>query len=95
MCSMAFLYFHGDLSSCFSGMFQRVSEVNSYTVQNREDILVPSTPSVRSDFGFAVAVGHAWKSIPVGIRDSHTLGSFKRHENIFVGEEYIIVKIYK
>ena len=47
-------------------------------------MLVPSTPAVRSDFGLIVAVGRAWNSIPVGIRRSCTIGSFKKRLKNFL-----------
>ena len=45
---------------------------------------VPSTPAVRSDFGLIGDVGHAWNSIPVGIRQSCTIGSFKKRLKNFL-----------
>ena len=64
---IAFQYFRGDLPSSFSGLFEIVRNVSPYETRNKDDVLVPSTPAVRSDFGLIVAVGRAWNSIPVGI----------------------------
>ena len=81
---IAFQYFRGDLPSSFSGLLEIVRNVSPYETRNRDDVLVPSTPAVRSDFGLIVAVGRAWNSIPVGIRRSCTIGSFKKQlKNFF------------
>ena len=68
---------------CFSGLLKLVGEVNLYMVRNREDVMIPAGPSVRSDFGLAVTVGHAWNLVPAEIRQSRTLGSFKRQMKSF------------
>ena len=48
---------------------------------------MPSTSAVRSDFGLIVAVGRAWNSIPVGIRRSCTIGSFKKRFKNFLNKK--------
>ena len=82
--SLAYQYFQGDLPCCFSGLLKLVGEVNLYIVRNREDVMIPASPSVRSDFGLAVTVGRAWNSVPAEIRPSQTLGSFKRQMKSFL-----------
>ena len=47
-------------------------------VRNRQAVMIPAIPSVRSDFGLAVTVGRAWNLVPAEIRQSRTLGSCKR-----------------
>ena len=46
--------------------------------------MIPASPSVRSDFGLAVTVGRAWNLVPAEIRQSRTLGSFKRQMKSFL-----------
>ena len=46
--------------------------------------MISATPSVRSDFGLAMTVGHAWNLVPAEIRQSRTLGSFKRQKKSFI-----------
>ena len=46
--------------------------------------MIPATPSVHSDFGLAVTVGRAWNMVPAEIRQSQTLGSFKRQMKSFL-----------
>ena len=53
-------------------------------VRNREDVRIPASPSVRSDFGLAVTVGRAWNLVPAEIRQSRTLSSFKRQMKSFL-----------
>ena len=77
-------YFWGDLPCCFSGLLILVGEVNSYMVCNRKDVMIPASPSVRSDFGLAVTVGRAWNLVPAEIRQSRTFGSFKRQMKSFL-----------
>ena len=43
-----------------------------------------ATTSVCSDFGTAVTVGRAWNLVPAEIRQSRTLGSFKRQKKSFL-----------
>jgi len=75
---IALKFFCGDLPSSFSWLLELVRNVSPYETGNQDDVLVPSTPAVCSDFGLIVAVGCTWKSIPVWIRWSCTIGSFKR-----------------
>ena len=84
LASLAYQFFHGDLPFCFSGLLKPVGEVNFYAVRNREDVMIPATPSVRSDFGLVVTVGRAWNLVPAEIRQSQTLGSFKRQMKSFL-----------
>ena len=81
---IAFQYFRGDLPSSFSGLLEIVRNVSPYETRNQDDVLVPSTPAVRSDFGLIVAVGCAWNSFPVGIRRSCSIGSIKKQLKIFL-----------
>ena len=46
--------------------------------------MIPESPSVRSDFGLAVTGGRAWNFVPAEIRQSPTLGSFKRPMKSFL-----------
>ena len=46
--------------------------------------MIPASPSVSSDFGLAVTVGRAWNLVPTEIRQSRTLGSFKRQMKGFL-----------
>ena len=82
--SLAYQYFQGDLPFCFSGLLKLVGEVNLYIVRNREDVMIPASSLVRSDFGLAVTVGRAWNLVPAEIRQSRTLGSFKRQMKSFL-----------
>ena len=75
--SLAYQYFQGDLPCCFSGLLRLVEEVDLYMVRNWEDVIIPASPSVRSDFSLAVTVGRAWNLVPAEIQQSRTLGSFK------------------
>ena len=82
--SLAYQYFQGDLPYCFSGLLKLVGEVNLYIVRNQEDVMIPSSPSVRSDFGLAVTVGRAWNLVPTEIWQSRILGSLKRQMKSFL-----------
>jgi len=64
---IALQYFYGDLPSSFSGLLELVRNVSPYKTRNQNDVLVPSTPAVRSDFGLIVALGNALNSLPFGI----------------------------
>ena len=75
---IAFQYFCGAFPLSFSELLELFSNVSPYETRKQDDVLVPSTPVVHSDFGLIVAVGHAWNSILVGIRRSCTIGSFKK-----------------
>ena len=81
---MAYQYFQGDLPCCFLGLLKLVGEINLYMVRKREDVMIPASPSVRSDFGLAVTVGRAWNLVPGEIRQSRTLGFFKRQMKSFL-----------
>ena len=81
---IAFQYFRGDLPSSFSGLLEIARNVSSYETRNQDDVLVPSTPTMRSDFGLIAAFGHAWNPIPVGTRWSCTIGSFKKQLKNFL-----------
>ena len=76
--SLAYQYFWGDLPCCFSGLLKLVREENLYMVRNWENVMIPASPSVCSDFGLAVTLGRAWNLVPAETRHSQTLGSFKR-----------------
>ena len=65
-------------------LYSKCVYVNSFTVQNWEYVMIPATPSVRSDLGLAVAVGRAWNLVPAEIRQSRILGSFKRQMKSFL-----------
>ena len=82
--SSAYQYFQGDLPCCFSGLLELVGEVNLYMVRNREDVMIPASPSVRSDFGLAMTVRRAWNLVPAEIRQSRTLDPFKRQMKSFL-----------
>ena len=68
--SLAYKYFQGNLPCCFSGLLKLVGEVSLYMVCNWEDMMIPASPSVGSDFGLAVTVGRAWNLVPAKIRQS-------------------------
>ena len=82
--SLAYQYFQGDLPCCFSGLLKLVEEVNLYMVHNQEDVMIPVSPSVRSDFGLAVTVGRALNLVPAEIRQSRKLCSFKGQMKSFL-----------
>ena len=52
--------------------------------------MIPAIPSVRSDFGLAVTVGRAWNLVLAEIRQSRTLGSFKRHMKSFLIKGFLL-----
>ena len=54
---IAFQNFRGNHPSSFSGLPELIRNVSPYETRNQDDVLVPSTPTVRSDFRLMVAVG--------------------------------------
>ena len=88
--SLAYQYFQGDLPCCFSGLLKLVGDVNLYIVRNRECVMIPASPSVRSDLGLAVTVGRAWNLVPAEIRQSRTLGSCQETDEEFLIKGFLL-----
>ena len=71
-----------------SNRFVRNSHFHNYNTRNRDDFTIPHYSRVASQSSLLYQASIAWNAVPPNIKDSHTVGSFRKKFKKHIIEQY-------
>ena len=88
LCATLFSYLADPHSHPIANRFVRNSQLHNYDTRNRENFVIPRYSRSTSQSCFLYQASAKWNEVPPNIKDSHTVGAFRRKYKRYILGQY-------
>ena len=86
--AIMFSHIADPLNYTMSNRFTRNSQFHNYNTRNRDDFTIPHYSRAASQACFLYQASIAWNEVPPNIKDSHSVGAFRKKYKKHILELY-------